>query len=119
MTNEQIIEGNKLIAEFMGWVWSDAFRGLLPDHWIDENGGCEGLKTELEFHSSWDELMPVVEKIEDMGYTFKICRRRIEIDKDGEHPPYPFIYSKLDTKIESAWVGCIEFIKWHNQNTSK
>jgi len=45
-------ESNKLIAEFMG----------VDIHEFVMNGGKK-----WEYHSSWDWLMPVVEKIEELG----------------------------------------------------
>ena len=52
---------NKLIAEFMGMEESNGEyykRIYNTGDWIPLN--------ELKFHTSWDWLMPVVEKIDDM-----------------------------------------------------
>ena len=46
-------ENNKMIAEFMG----SNLDGLEPFQYEDE----------LQYHKDWNWLMPVVEKIEDMG----------------------------------------------------
>jgi hypothetical protein len=69
-TTEQniIAEGNRLIAEFMGWGGDGYY--TTP---FDNAGLCNGEPTHicntenLKFHSSWDWLMPVVEKIEELG----------------------------------------------------
>ena len=61
----ETIEGNELIAEFMGvdTKFSDELykdsRSVLR-YLIDNKSKYDGLL----FHSSWDWLMPVVEKIE-------------------------------------------------------
>ena len=68
MSEEKIIEGNKLIAEFMGGVVCSIF----TDHVLYDMGkdGIENKRywanTSLKFHSSYDWLMPVVEKIEKL-----------------------------------------------------
>lgn len=59
LTQEQIIEGNKLIANFKGWIWpEDAEYRLYEEH-------------ALKYHSSWHWLMPVIEKIESIGW--QVC----------------------------------------------
>ena len=70
MSEQEIIEGNKLIAEFMGYKfiedWHQYWR-LSDKHLLLEN--------ELKYHSSWDWLMPVVEKIEYLYATDYILPR--------------------------------------------
>ena len=56
MTTE---ESNKLVAEFMGCIYNNDFYYDNDPNMYPE--GIEGSK----YHSSWDWLMPVVEKIED------------------------------------------------------
>lgn len=57
MSDEEILEGNKLIAEFMGGKyypnggWSE---------WQFPDGGKPSI---LYYNSSWDWIMPVVDKI--------------------------------------------------------
>tara|TARA_R110002126_G_scaffold233844_2_gene378001 strand:- start:41 stop:460 length:420 start_codon:yes stop_codon:yes gene_type:complete len=46
-------ENNKLIAEFMGWKPNE-------HHW------CLNGDKDLQYHTSWDWLMPVVRKIVDI-----------------------------------------------------
>jgi len=63
MTNEKIIEYNKLIAEFMNIEF---------DNYIDIKGRHGVTIKGTQYHCSWDWLMPVVGKIELMGYIFSI-----------------------------------------------
>lgn len=60
MTQQEILEKNKLIAEFMGLFYD---RG----DWRDDEGIIYSLydlyKGVIPYHKSWDWLMPVVEKI--------------------------------------------------------
>lgn len=120
---EEIIEGDVLIDIFyngrmlvLGTSTMARQRGS-GGRYLNYYDCCN--VTDLKYHSSWDWLMDVVEKIESLGYTFKICRRRAEIYIDGEHNPYPKFMCKQETKIKSAWLAAIIFIKWHNQNTIK
>jgi len=88
-------ENNKLILEFMGEphkVWQD-----------------------LAYHSDWNWLMEVVEKIENLGsksaivnhlgkHIFTVSLNDNIISEDG------------NTKIEAVYNACVEFIKWYNEN---
>lgn len=76
MTIEQ---GNKLIAEFMEYE-----RCTDPDHVNDPcfivplAKGYHKVK-DMQHHASWDWLMPVVEKVESLGYETGVC----SVDKKG------------------------------------
>lgn len=79
MKKEEIIEGNKLIAEFMGWeLWESIFDGfgfnvdpeIIPDARNDHSNFHK--INDLRFNSSWDWLMPVIEKIEELG-SYQVC----------------------------------------------
>lgn len=107
-----IIEGNKLIAEFMTGETHNTF--YLPEigQYFNSYGQIEYTETfspnELKYHSSWDWLMPVVGKCYSMDEYFKY-------KEETERQFYPSGI-ELSTKIESVWLACVEFIKWHNQN---
>ncbi len=120
MTQEQIIEGNKLIAEFMG------FAGQHED-WCGNNVLETGFSGEpklfpYEPHKDWNRLMPVVTKIQSLG-----CFVQIAISVETR-----CTISATITKIKSwqtsmkdrsaivvVWLTCIEFIKWYNQNATR
>ena len=77
MTKEEILEGNKLIAEFLGYVYVPYTAGHSgrPCGWVIKNYKLVDRKVpklflgrttkDLLYHKSWDWLMPVVEKIEN------------------------------------------------------
>jgi len=139
MKQDEKFEGNKLIAEFMGWqlVTVGYFGGEEETQWQRDNSDWmdevnmddvgdyfvnvpenKWLYADVSYHTSWDWLMPVVEKIETLGYQFKQCSKRVEIWKDDNKPhKTPIIDNKEETKILSAWYAVVEFIKWHNENT--
>jgi hypothetical protein len=105
-------ENNKLIAEFMGY-----------DRGVSELMG---------YDTSWDWLMPVVEKIESLGVKFWVkgntCRVYInrelaELDSNvewngisTEFEGFFFIYFEEKTKKEATYKAVVEFIKWYNEN---
>ena len=110
---EEILEGNKLIAEFLG---QEAITGRIADE-------------QRKFHTSWDWLMPVVEKIEKLGYHVDInCylgEQRCMIwegtpqGDGGKFPNYIADTEKdwnSDTKIQTTWLSVIQFIQWYNKN---
>ena len=118
MTNEEIIEGNKKIAEFMGWkkvtsyngeVWDmsnvDKSQESLFGELVDKNNG--------KYHSSWDWIMPVVEKIESKGYFCMINKwTSVYTGTDGERIEVTTVQG--NTKILNTWKAVLEFITWYN-----
>ncbi len=80
MSTEEIISGNKLIAEFMEWQLSGCFYRYYSQFqrylYNPQTGNDKSHHQEqLSFHTSWDWLMPVVEKL---------CKHKYEVDYD-EH----------------------------------
>ncbi len=81
MTTE---EGNKIIAVFDGWEETkhidEEFGNLFIKY--GESKYADGFKYEL----SWDWLMPVVEKIEELEFSFTIVNNQAYIMKDEDYP---------------------------------
>ena len=101
-------ENNKIIVEFMKWdilndmTYSKATKGK----WIELD--------KLKFHSNWNWLMEVVEKIESIGFTFETKKNWARITRKGENIILRWEEDK--TKIEAVYNACIEFIKYYNEN---
>ena len=56
---------NKLIAEFMGFTKDSKELYLIDDYTLRSEDEYQATYVdEMKFHTSWDWLMPVVEKIE-------------------------------------------------------
>lgn len=114
MTDQEIIEGNKLIAEFMG---EKNIRIHESNVWMDENPVTHNPPNSVHarYDTSWDWLMPVVEKIEslDDGYEVIIRRTSCSIMYDQE-TKVSLVY--CPNKMLSVWSAVIKFIKWYNQN---
>ena len=128
-------EGNKLIAEFMVPNWKSEYESGEID--IDSNLQVKmGLvfdKPEMwKYHSSWNNLMPVVDKIGEidgivteiissptiskrwMTYTFKVARENRKSFQMDEIIKVNSKYDENEPKIQLVWRGVIEFIKRHN-----
>lgn len=125
-------ENNKIIAEFMGFESTNKCVRTETGKYYDyhshpkfscikeqeiqiESQNCFGLVEQdylfiedLKFHSDWNWLMQVVEKIESLD---------IYYDKYIDHNSSMFTSGKIElsTKIEVVYNACIVFIKWYNQ----
>lgn len=122
MENKEILEGNKLIAEFDGWILTDEF----PDknRTYTKNGNIE-LDTTFKYHTSWDWLMPVVDKIEKKGCIIEIsysivCMCRICIIGKKYEKAFNIINDNKGgiQPISAVYKSIVEFIKWYNQNNN-
>lgn len=101
------MKDNKMIAEFMDYT-----HVLLP-----VSVGLEYYDgDEMEYHSSWDWLMPVVEKIYSLGYHYEIQPRGMVIE--GWHSSEVlvskcFVYDKSQKEI--IYDAVVEFINEYNK----
>lgn len=122
----KVEEGNKLIAEFMrAKFFTSPYGGegyTFEDTIVDMSKWKE-IK-HAQYHSSWDWLMPVVEKIESLGHATLIsshhnrknlCYETCIFDKDGKLMIEEDF--NLPTKIESVYWAIISFIQWSNNQT--
>ena len=134
MTPQEILEGNKLLAEFMGYEKSSEDKDFIfykhPDGKgivIQSQHDCKVFHThelmEIKgfiFHRSWDWLMEVVRKIELIGYTVSVSKNRCRISNFKNIANVGLtINTSEDNKIKAVWYACVEFIKWYNQNKEK
>lgn len=126
---------NKLIAEFMyngvpplwtspsyldGKFWvSEKFQG------IENPDGNDLLTTsEMKFHSDWNWLMKVVDKIENLQYKNNNYVFKVVIDYSSCYV-YDMVNDEIITelsrgsKIEAVYDTCVNFIKWHNESNDK
>jgi len=119
MKQEEIISGNKLLAKFMelndGWVFCEK----------DDTQGHGFTKYDI----SWNWLMPVVEKIEKIGYHISIigtptlshkwAMYKVIIQtatfKENIITKVESDYSNNESKISTIYKGVVEFIKWYNK----
>ena len=107
------MEGNKLIAEFMGAEWHKDF---FKDVCIISPSNIS-----YKFHTSWDWLMPVIEKIkilvmEDDSDELYNSEEKVW-DKISEALYWDNItHTLVQIEIKSVYQAVVEFIKEYNQN---
>lgn len=113
MSNTEIIDGNRLIAEFLGWefIKEKAEPWMKMDYYVVKfEGHCMwmGSMKEVEdvlvdghkFHSSWDKLMPVVKKIQLLKISDFTKKERI-------------MSALLDVDIYNLWASVLIFLNWY------
>lgn len=95
---------NEVIARFE----SRKFYG----HTIDKFGGDTGnALPEMKYHTSWDWLIPVIQKIK--GVHLDILKQAYVMDymKAAAHMNSGLV----SLKIEEAHLGVYKFLTWYNQ----
>lgn len=126
---ENIIENNKIIAEFLDWEFDDLsetfetpFLKLVePQAFGDEQFSCKLQDFELDFHTDWNWLMSVVEKIENLQDENNCAIYNVQIEQSfteiiDNHTSETIIYNiDADSKIEAVYNTVIEFIKWYTE----
>lgn len=136
MTEQEIIEGNRLIAEFMGGTTTTidtcANHGQMQiPEWAFILYDFDTLKLgAYGYNSSWDWLMPVVEKIEKLPYTRYVTGgfstaitsswSFISPTEDGlREPEFKSMQGLGKSKIQAVYDTVIQFIQWHNNQPKK
>jgi hypothetical protein len=127
MTQEQVTDGNKLIALFDGW--EEGRYATLPDmlYRNTDEGEISISVNNLTFDTDWNELMPVWFKIMELnkeefgiyynqeitieGLLFK-DKFNIGFNHVSKFPMYGTCNYLLDT-----YAAVIEFVKWYNNHT--
>ncbi len=132
MKEKEIIDGSKLISEFIAanqykgeydlfstTTLMDVFSNISAE---DADAKHYFTPNEMQFHKSWDWLMPVVEKIEDfhngIEYQVVIYEDEVEIIKKGNTHWQTIINISADGsgKLQNTYKAVVEFIKWFNEH---
>lgn len=130
MENKEIIEGNKLIAEFMEvknvreYTLNEKHKCLIIS---DDDGFIEYVEgiNFLSYNDSWNSLMPVVEKIEKLGFDSRIHGNNsddgylcdfLESNTNNEISCFVTWQDSGGTKIQATYKAVVKFIKWYNEN---
>jgi hypothetical protein len=138
----ETVEGNKLIAEFMGFELVTIGYFGCPDEtewqvknalWLEDVGLSDvgeyfvdvpdlkwHSKEELDYSTDWSLLMPVVEKINwiggAQGYQFVIFRSTVHVN-DGQDHLFEVVKYQNESWIECVWKAVIQFIQYYNQQS--
>ena len=109
-------ENNKLIAEFMGYETYEHTGSVVIR--LEENNGFSDTfgHVHTKYHLSWDWLMPVVEKIEAMGYPNETIGKSSTFYKGDSTTKIWNDEFIGKTKQEAICQAVVEFIKLYNEN---
>ena len=129
MKEQEIIEGNKLIA-FSPFSTEDI------REWVNDIGNPSDkfCLTVIKYHSNWNLLMSVVKKIsminhgsnDGQRYIFNTNRcakfhineydKPIKIRIKGVYITYPMPFIEINSfdELEGTWLAVVEFIKWYS-----
>jgi len=113
-----IIEGNKLIAEFMGIVVTDFTWHELHTLAICDSDGKYDI-SDCDFYnpdSNWNALMEVVQKINSLGYFVNIYERHCKIAGKEKDCPIKLRF-EAESRIESTYRAVLLFITRYNYST--
>jgi len=120
----EITEGNKLIAEFMGGVWDESqykkgmwgYRFKKHHDFINETNLLVEIAN-LRYDKSWDWLMPVVEKIRELGCVDIVIsiKGSVVISWDDGIAYFKQTSGNGRNSIQTTYEAVIEFIKWYNE----
>lgn len=121
---EEITEGNKLLADFMGDYFDT---GLEPSYYIRYNK--EYKLEDGQYHSSWDWMWPVIDKINGLGKAYSFATFKtymsLTVEKSGNKMYKDFSFTHAEyitaeqTSKEAAFKLLTRFVKWHNEHVSQ
>jgi len=123
-----IVENNKLIAEFMSIPVINETSGIITPMYkaVGLGGWCR--EDELKYNLRWDWLMSVVEKIESLD--LELLKRNIKynLDKGINFQNSNSIIIRWDKNNKRVFISSdrnraykavVEFIKWYNKQGGK
>jgi hypothetical protein len=117
----EAIEGNEIIAAWLGWIRREPGEYNLPNWWEPDMNDlrlkCKfrGYPNQIKFHSSWDWLMPALKKWDDLPLD--------DFDLDSMQE-YMNLCDKLDHlvscyEIIPAYTHFVKCIKWYSNQPQK
>lgn len=114
---DYVLSYNKLIAEFMEVVpkLSDIY--YLPEfgNYLYSYGNIEYVDcfraNSLQYHSSWNWIMPVWKKISMLEKLDEYCNESVFHSE--------FVEDFINVDIENLFLHIVEFIKWYNKNDKR
>lgn len=128
-TDIEVLENNKLIAKFMGAKEETRYCGVrgYESSWkvwrfldSDFHDNIRDFEVDTPYHSSWDNLMPVVEKIETIktGETEDVTFDVVIIENSCQIGAIMNDIADFtkESKIKATYLAVIKFIKWYNEH---
>lgn len=117
MDKQQIIESNKILAKFMGFIVQES-AGLL---WLlqDEEDLIDYIDDHIyDPHSDWNWLMSVVKKVTNIMCEYELDNEEYDTFNDI-FPENIVLEEFFDADIQSIYERVVEFIKWYDLKQEK
>lgn len=126
-----IIQGNRAIAEFMGAYRPKETKNTYESTFLYKDGKRWIQPESLLYHSSWDWLMPVVEKISRITIEWENSDDRTDtyyprtfgmLNESSRRPMVRINSSpcfESDTLIHATWLAVTDFIKYYTEKNDK
>lgn len=121
-TTDEVIADNFKIAHFLNLDVEDTWRGVIVTY-----KGERYKADQLLFHSDWNWLMDVIEKVENLSFKkgrhfyLHVTQSSVQIRVDRmEESTFYLPLGKWGTygnsdKRTAIYKSCLEFINWYNQ----
>ena len=113
MTEKEIVDNNGLIANFMGWELSIKGKKFKKGE-IYPYGYIKVNQKYLYFNISWDWIIPVCEKWDNLDEYIIIGYNEDYIDLCDELDHFVTLYN-----IDMVYEHIIKCIKWYNKYTNE
>ena len=97
------MENNKLIAEFMGMTYSDPNDNSVMIQMTPQGNEVVPIES-MQYHNSWDWLMPVVQK----------CRLESRCEYDEDDNWNEIHWSLEECNLDKTYKAVVQFIKEQN-----
>ena len=102
---------NKLISEFMGMTYGDPNDDSVMIQMTSQGNEVVPIES-MKYHTSWDWLIPVVEKIESLGYEFTIVESRCKVSNNTDYSIEELFHIQTTgSKINTTYKAVVQFIK--------
>lgn len=102
---EHVIEKNRMIAEFMGFVFYDDE----GKYYHIEEGYFLCRPKKLKYHKDWNWIMPVIKKIRG------IINAELSIDQYFGQQDH-FNFDIFNMELEQTFEMAVQFIEWYDNN---
>lgn len=120
MKKETINRANKIIAIFMGLSYCEKYQyeGWYKNYEHNERI-CD--LNGLTYHRDWNKLMPVIEKIQTLGFSFHLFSDKYFYPEKGIRATLNFNSENVNfqcegkSNIEACYKTVILFIEKHNE----
>lgn len=114
--DKHISKGNHQVALFMNDYYDT---GLEPAYYIQMNNVYT--LEEAQYHSSWDWIMKVIDKIETLEFKVYLDQHSCQIYRKYADFPENFIIDAdfKETRIENAFDGIVAFAEWWMEKGSR